>query len=59
MKPKYAKLTSISGGIFSLFNILLGLPIHYVQEFNINVEGLMRRHIPEGFIITHFTDPQK
>ena len=40
MQPKYAKLTNISVGIFSLFNILLGFLIYYIQQFNINAEGL-------------------
>ena len=31
MKPKYAKLTNISGEIFSLFNMLFDLLLNYVQ----------------------------
>ena len=31
MKSKYAKLTNISGGIFSLFNILLDYLMNHVE----------------------------
>ena len=57
MQVKYAKLTNIPGGVFSLFNILLDFLLNYVQYFNRNVEGLMRLRIPEERLIAHFTDP--